>query len=32
MVQTIPAAEVTLEDLEEKFGLRLVRDPQFFPE
>ena len=32
MVQTIPAAEVTLEDLEEKFGLRLVRDPQFFTE
>lgn len=32
MVQVIQAADVTLEDLEEKFGLRLVRDTQFFPE
>lgn len=32
MVQVIQAADVTLEDLEEKFGLRLVRDSHFFPE
>lgn len=32
MVQTIQAADVTLEDLEAKFGLKLVRDAQFFPE
>ncbi|QYO67833.1 type I restriction endonuclease [Leptolyngbya sp. 7M] len=32
MVQTIQAADVTLEDLEEKFGLRLVRDSHFSPE
>ncbi len=32
MVQTIQATDVTLEDLEEKFGLRLVRDSRFFSE
>ncbi|MEX0268055.1 type I restriction endonuclease [Leptolyngbyaceae cyanobacterium UHCC 1019] len=32
MVQAIPAAKVTLATLKEKFGLRLIRDAQFFPE
>jgi predicted type IV restriction endonuclease len=32
MVQTIPAADVTLTELITQFGLTLVRDPNFFPE
>lgn len=32
MIQTLPAREVTLLELTEKFGLRLVEDEQFFRE
>ncbi|HEY9853161.1 MAG TPA: restriction endonuclease subunit R [Leptolyngbyaceae cyanobacterium] len=32
MVQTIQATELTLSDLESKFGIELVEDEQFFPE
>lgn len=32
MVQTIPAKDITLLDLERKFGLQLVEDEQFFRE
>ncbi len=32
MVQTLPAKEITLHELTEKFGLQLVEDEQFFRE
>lgn len=32
MVQTIQASEITLAELTAKFGLTLVREPDFFPE
>lgn len=32
MVQTIQAQDINLEELQEKFGLQLTRDRQFFPE
>ncbi len=32
MVQTLPAREITLHELREKFGLQLVEDEQFFRE
>ena len=32
MVQTLPAREITLHELTEKFGLQLVEDEQFFRE
>lgn len=32
MVQTIPAAEATLRDLKQAFGLQIVQDPAFFSE
>lgn len=32
MVQTIPATEVTLRDLNQAFGLQPTQDPTFFPE
>jgi hypothetical protein len=32
MVQTLPAKEITLHELKEKFGLQLVEDDQFFRE
>ncbi len=32
MVQTIPAREITLQALAEKFGLQLVEDEQLFRE
>jgi hypothetical protein len=32
MIQTLPAREITLHELREKFGLQLVENRQFFPE
>ena len=32
MVQTIPAAEVTLRELKQAFGLQQAQDPNFFVE
>lgn len=32
MVQTIQARDISLYDLEEKFGLELITDPDFFTE
>jgi hypothetical protein len=32
MVQTIPAAEVTLHELKQAFGLQQAQDPNFFVE
>jgi hypothetical protein len=32
MVQTIPARDISLYELEEKFGLQLATDTSFFPE
>ncbi|BAZ29381.1 hypothetical protein NIES4074_18260 [Cylindrospermum sp. NIES-4074] len=32
MVQTIPARDISLQELEEKFGLQLAEDAQFFTE
>ncbi len=32
MVQTIQAQDITIEQLQENFGLQLTTDSQFFPE